>query len=220
MGLLGARHGLAATALAIAVGCLNTLSPTPSLAIDLGPSVERLQLPMQLLLDDEAFDQQIGGATKGMLREVRRYWRTLNWMFGRATAWWGGWFKRGVFSLIVAIIAALADTGLLNAWRLNGWRTVTTYVPMMLYVYGRLLFSRGVNLGPKLMLVAALIYGVVRNDLIPDRRFFHGRIEDIVLIVLATRAFIYACPETLVDEFAGRAINLRRRIASFQHRAG
>jgi len=219
MRLSGARQALLATVFMVAVGSLDGLVPSAALAVDAASAVERLRLPTGFLLTDESFDEQVGSSTKGLLRGIRRYWRTIGWMFGRATDWWGGWVKRGVFSLAVAIIAALADTGLLNAWRRNGWRTATTYVPMMLYVYGRLLFSNGVNIAPKLMLVAALIYGAVRKDLIPDRSLYHGRIEDVILIVLATRAFIYACPEALVDGFAERAISLRRRVASFQQRA-
>ena len=85
----------------------------------------------------------------------------------------------------------------------------------MLYVYGRLLFSRGVSLAPKLLLIGTLIYGAVRGDLVPDTRM-SGRIEDIILIVIATRAFIYACPEELVSRYAQRAVGFRRRIAELQ----
>jgi uncharacterized membrane protein YkvA (DUF1232 family) len=86
----------------------------------------------------------------------------------------------------------------------------------MLYVYTRLLFSAGVNLAPKLLLVGALIYGVVRSDFVPDSSLVPGRIEDIVLIVIATRVFVYACPEELVNAYAERAVNLKRRVLSLQ----
>jgi hypothetical protein len=43
-----------------------------------------------------------------------------------------------------------------------------------------------------------------------------GRIEDIVLIVVATRTFVYACPEALVNEYAERAVNLKRRVMAIQ----
>ena len=170
------------------------------------------------LAQGESLDQQIGGATRGLFRELRRAWRTVLWMFGRAFEWWGGWIKRGAFYFGVALVAAMADSGLVNAWRVEGLRALVTYVPLMLYVYGRLLFSAGVALLPKLLLLGALVYGVVRRDLLPDRSFVPGRLEDIVLIVIATRAFVYACPEALVDEYAERAVSLRRRIAALQQR--
>lgn len=167
-------------------------------------------LAMILLAQDDSLDDQIRGATTGLFRELRRAWRTATWMFGRAFDWWGGWLKRGAFSVAVALVAALADSGLVNAWRLAGLRALATYVPLTLYVYGRLLFSSGVTLAPKLLLLAALLYGAVRRDLIPDRSMVPGRIEDIVLIIIATRAFVYACPEALVEEYADRAVMLRR----------
>jgi len=216
-GLIG-HLAIFVAAIGLFFSSLASVLVQPVLAIEAIPALSQLHLPLPLLLDDESFDQQISGGTKGVLREVRRYGKTLLWMFNRAASWWGGWIRRGTFSLAIAIVAALADTGLVNAWRLTGWRMLTSYVPMMLYVYGRLLFSAGVNLGPKLILLAALVYGVVRDDFIRDGRFFHGRIEDILLIGLATRAFIYACPEALVDQYAARAISLHRRVRAFQQR--
>jgi hypothetical protein len=219
MGGLAGRLAIFVSALGLALTSVAGVLVQPVLAVEGLPALSQLHLPLPLLLDDESFDQQISSGTKGVLREVRRSVKTLWWMLNRAASWWGGWIWRGTFSLGIAIIAALADTGLLNAWRVNGWRMLISYVPMMLYVYGRLLFSAGVSLGPKLILAAALVYGAVRNDFIPDRRYFHGRIEDILLIALATRAFIYACPEALVDQYAARAISLHRRVMAFQQRA-
>ena len=82
---------------------------------------------------------------------------------------------------------------------------------LMLYVYGCLLFSGGVTLAPKLFFLGALIYGVIQQDLIPD-----SYIEDVIIIVIAARAFIYACPEALLNEYATRAVAFQRRIASLR----
>jgi hypothetical protein len=171
-----------------------------------------------MLVRADSVDGQISGAVKDVIRGVRRSWNTVQWMFSRAAFWWGDWLRRGAFSIAVAVIAALADRGLLNALRLDGLRALIGYVPLMLYVYGRLLFSRGVSLAPKVILLGTLVYGAVRGDLLPDTRL-SGRIEDIILIVIATRAFIYACPEELVDDYAQRAIGFRRRVAQFQQRS-
>ena len=65
-------------------------------------------------------------------------------MFWRALDWWGGWLKRGAFSIAVAIVAALADSGLVNAWRAEGLRTLATYSALMLYcVRAAAVLSRG-----------------------------------------------------------------------------
>lgn len=171
-----------------------------------------------MLAVEQTFNEQIGAATKSFMRELRRYWRTLRWMANKTFARWGMWIRRSVFSVGVVVVAALADSGLINAWRTEGLRVLTTYVPLMLYVYARLLFARGVRLWPKLLLLAAVIYGVLRDDLIPDRRFPRGRIEDIALIAVATRIFIYTCPQPLVDAFAERAVRWRQRVSALRAR--
>lgn len=188
-----------------------------ALAGDAGGAV-RLEAAAALLAQGDSVDREISGAMKDALRGLRRSWNTVRWMFGKAANWWGDWMRRGAFSIAVAVVAALADVGLLNAFRTNGLRALVTYVPLMLYVYGRLLFSRGVSLAPKLLLLGTLLYGAVRGDLLPDRRL-SGRIEDVILIIIATRAFIYACPEALVNQYAERAIGWRRRVARLQQRS-
>lgn len=173
-----------------------------------------------VLTQADSLDGRVGGAMKSLIRELRRAWKTVRWMFTRAANWWGTWFKRAAFSIGVAVVAALADIGLMNAFRVSGIRALTTYVPLMLFVYLRLLFSRGVGILPKLLLLGALIYGAVRRDLVPDRSLVPGRLEDILFIVVATRAFIYACPEALVSDYAERAVNWRRRVAELRQRNG
>jgi hypothetical protein len=178
----------------------------------------RFEAAAALLAQADPVDRQVSGAVKDVLRSIRQSWSTVRWMFAKASSWWGDWLRRGAFSIAVAVAAALADAGLLNAFRTDGLRALVGYVPLMLYVYGRLLFARGVNLAPKLLLLGTLIYGAVRGDLLPDRRL-SGRVEDVILIVIATRAFIYACPEELVNQFAARAIGWRRRVAGIQQRS-
>ena len=137
-------------------------------------------------------------------------------LFWDVVDWWRGWLKGAVFSLAVAIIAALADKCLLDVWRAEGFRVAVRDALLMLYVYARLLLSNGVSLAPKLLFLGALIYGVVQNDFVPDTSLVPGRVEDVVLIVIATRAFIYACPDAQLNEYASRAVSFRQRIASLQ----
>jgi hypothetical protein len=215
---VGGMRTTGAVLVAAGVGALVALaggSPLPAAAAPAPASAPHAPL-IALAQAQQPIERQIGSAARNVVREVRRYFRTLGWMFGRAADWWGNWIKRASFYILVAVVAALADGSLVNAWRLEGLRVLATYVPMMLYVYARLLFSAGVKLAPKLVLVGAIVYGLVWRDLLPDRRWVPGRMEDILLIVLATRAFVYACPEELVDRYAERAVTLRRRMMTFQ----
>lgn len=209
------RFGFRPLVGALVVAVIGLAAP----AVDALPSGAEDMLEFEaaavMLVQGDSIDGQVGGVVKDAIRGVRRSWNMVYWMFAKAGSWWGDWLRRGAFSIAVAIVAALADTGLINAFRLEGLRALIGYVPLMLYVYGRLLFSRGVNLVPKLLLLGTLVYGAVRGDLLPDTRM-SGRVEDIILIVIATRAFIYACPEELVNAYAERAIGFRRRIAQLQ----
>jgi uncharacterized membrane protein YkvA (DUF1232 family) len=205
--------GIAAAAVLASVALRGTVAAAATPASHIAVAIPGAMMAADL---DEPMERQVSGFVRSVFREIRWSFRMLRWMFWRAVDWWGRWFKRAAFSIGVAIIAALADGGLVNAWRAEGLRTLLTYSVLMLYVYGRLLFSAGVKLAPKLLLIGALIYGVFRRDLIPDRSMIPGRIEDIVLIVVATRTFVYACPEALVNEYAERAVNLKRRVMAIQ----
>ena len=175
-------------------------------------------VPSAMMVDGEGqpIERWVSGLVKSVVRGIRWSFKKLRWMFGIAIDWWVAWFRRTGLLFGVAIVALLADSGLVGAWRAEGLRALVTYSSLMLYVYGRLLFSKGVSLAPKLLLLGALIYGVVRQDLVPDRSLVPGRVEDILLIIIATRAFVYACPEELVNEYAERAVSLKRRVLSTQ----
>lgn len=207
---------LIAVALFVACGVLTTTHPIGA-ATD--PPDVVVTLPGTLVTwaaEAQPFERQLRGVIKGLFRQIRGMFRLLIWMFWGAVDWWGGWLKGAAFSLGVAIIAALADSSLASVWRANGLRALVTYATLMLYVYARLLFSGGVNLSPKLLFLGALIYGILPRDFIPDTSLVPGRVEDVVVIAIATRAFVYACPDELVNDYANRAITLRRRLVSFQ----
>ncbi len=163
---------------------------------------------------DQPFERQLGGATKGLVKGVRIWTRRAASMLTRGLTWWGRWFKRVAFFVGVAIVVLLADRGLIGAWRREGLHALLNYVPLMLYVYLRLLVGSGVSRLAKALLLASIAYGVVRADLVPDRALIPGRVDDIVLIAIATRVFVFACPQELTNAYARRAISLRRRLGS------
>lgn len=165
----------------------------------------------------QPLEQQISRAAQSLIRTGHWTFRVLLGLFWDVVDCWEGWLKGALFSLGVAILAALADKGLISVWRAQGLGTMVQDSALMLYVYARLLFSDGVSLGPKLLFLGAFIYGVVQRDFIPDTSLVPGRVEDVVFIVIATRGFIYACPEAVLNEYASRAVSFRRRSASFQH---
>ena len=164
----------------------------------------------------QPIERQVGAAMRAVVHESRVLSRALTGLVWDIVGWWGVWLKAAAFSLAVAVIAALADRGLLGVWRTEGLGVAVRDAMLMLYVYARLLLSGGVSVAPKLLFLAALIYGVVQQDFVPDTSWVPGRVEDVVFIVIATRAFIYACPDALLNEYAGMAVRFRRRVASVE----
>ena len=152
--------------------------------------------------------------TKDMVRGIRRAFRQALWLISHAVNVWGRWALRSFTFVAIALLMGLLDRNLLAAWRREGIRVVGTYVPMMLYVYLRLFFDRRVLLVSKLLLIVSVTYGVWRFDLLPDRNFIPGYLEDILLIGVAMRIFLYCSPMAAVEAYAAQAVNFRRRLAA------
>jgi len=81
-------------------------------------------------------------------------------------------------------------------------------LPSLLRLYWRLLVDRRVPLWPKAVLVATLAYVVSPVDLIPDLMPVIGQLDDLTLLVLVGRAFLWWCPADVVTEHV-RALRLR-----------
>jgi uncharacterized membrane protein YkvA (DUF1232 family) len=202
-----------AVAMIVAVAALLALAaqPIPAAAYGFG-SVGHISFQST----DQPFEHSLGSFTKARLKDGRRAVRGVYWSVSRSFAKWIQWTRRALPFLAIALIAALADRGLVLAWRRDGLRVLATYLPLMLYVYARLLLSRQVRIAGKLFLLLAFAYGVKRSDLLVDRSVFPGMLDDAVLIVIATRAFLSTCPERLISAFAQEAFNWRRRVLTLQ----
>jgi uncharacterized membrane protein YkvA (DUF1232 family) len=165
-------------------------------------------------------EETVGRFTRGVVGDARKWGRRSIWMIRRSAHAWGRWLKRALYFVPFALLFALADGGLVSAWRQEGFNVIANYVPLMLYVYGRLLFSSSVRMLGKLLLAAAIVYGVRRRDLIPDRTLIPGMVEDMVFLALATRYFLRTCPADLVQDYAARALRWRGRILTLQRQRG
>jgi uncharacterized membrane protein YkvA (DUF1232 family) len=81
-------------------------------------------------------------------------------------------------------------------------------LPNLLRLYWRLLADRRVPLWPKAVLVGALVYVASPVDLLPDVLPVLGQLDDLTLIVLVGRSFLWWCPAEVVAEHM-RALRLR-----------
>jgi len=81
-------------------------------------------------------------------------------------------------------------------------------LPSLLRLYWRLLGDRRVPLWPKAVLAGAVAYVVSPFDLVPDFTPIVGQLDDLTLLVLVGRAFLWWCPAGVVTEHM-RALRLR-----------
>lgn len=81
-------------------------------------------------------------------------------------------------------------------------------LPNLLRLYWRLLADRRVPLWPKAVLVGSLVYVASPIDFVPDLMPVVGQLDDLTLLVLVGRAFLWWCPADVVAEHM-RTLGLR-----------
>lgn len=197
------------------VGALASLLAWGALPAE-GIEADRLGASGPVPLVQESIDQVIGAAAINLRRSLRQLGRTTVATIKRAAKAWSRYARRGVKFVLLALLIGLADRNLLAAWRASGIRVLISYVPLMAYVYTRLLFDSRVYGTGKLLLFAALAYGVLRRDLIPDRNVFPGLLDDVVLLTVAVRLFLSWCDDETVYAHASEAVERFGRVAAWQ----
>ncbi len=217
-----ARWLLSAGVLAAAcvAGCLllgadPALADAAALRGDVARGVSAVWAPSPLLQERPPVERRVRASVRGMIANVRWFFKRTMYLVTHSPNWWGRRARNLVWPVVFALAALFFDTSLLSAWKSDGFRVLTTYVPMMLYVYSSLFVSRGVPAVTRIGVLVALVYGVWRHDVMSDGRWSRlgvGRIDDLVVVALAVRAFVATCPEQLVARYAGRAIAIRNRI--------
>jgi len=147
-----------------------------------------------------------------MLRSVRTYVRRIVKVVRHATRWW----LEGVLGFIgfalVAILSAVFDREVVERWQVEGLRGLGRAVGLGAAVYLRLLRDPRTPIVGKLLLGFAIAYGVARVDLVPDNRAVRGYADDLLLVVLVSRAFMRMCPDDVVEEQARAAAFRRARV--------
>lgn len=168
-----------------------------------------------LLEESPPVERRLRVIARDAIRNVRKSLKYSVYLVTNSPVWWWRRVKRLFWPVVFAAGALFFDTGLLVAWKNDGVRVLVSYVPMMLYVYARLFVSVGASVVARIGVVAALVYGVWRHDLIVEGGWSSlgiGRLDDLLVITAAVRVFVATCPEELVELYAQRAISIRNRI--------
>jgi uncharacterized membrane protein YkvA (DUF1232 family) len=78
------------------------------------------------------------------------------------------------------------------------------HLPQFVRLYWRLLNDRRVSIWPKALLVLSALYVVSPVDIIPDVIPFFGEVDDLVVVIVVCRLFMYMCPREVVQEHVRR----------------
>jgi len=78
------------------------------------------------------------------------------------------------------------------------------HLPQFARLYWRLLRDARVSIWPKALLVVGVLYVISPLDLIPDFILGIGEVDDLVVLIVLARVFIYLCPPEVVREHVGR----------------
>ena len=74
------------------------------------------------------------------------------------------------------------------------------HIPNFIRLYWRLFNDRRVSWLPKAILAAGILYFIVPIDMITDFALPVGYLDDIVVLIVAVKAFIRLCPQRVVQE--------------------
>jgi uncharacterized membrane protein YkvA (DUF1232 family) len=77
-------------------------------------------------------------------------------------------------------------------------------LPNFVRLYWRLFRDIRVSVWPKALLLLGFLYVLSPVDLIPDVIPFIGEVDDLVLLIIACRLFMYLCPPAVVREHVRR----------------
>jgi len=73
-------------------------------------------------------------------------------------------------------------------------------LPNFVRLYWRLLCDRRVSIWPKALLLLSVLYVLSPLDFIPDVIPLFGEIDDLVVVIVVCRLFVYLCPREVVRE--------------------
>ena len=77
-------------------------------------------------------------------------------------------------------------------------------LPQFVLLYWRLVRDGRVSVWPKALLLLSFLYVLSPLDFIPDVIPFVGEVDDLVVLIVACRLFIYLCPPEVVREHVRR----------------
>lgn len=165
----------------------------------------------------EPLENRLSAGTTGLLRTMRKRVRqvllNLQYGAGRWSAWLGGLIVFAVIGLTVPLLGQ--DS--LKTFREEGLFAFMRELSLAVAVYVRLIIDGRTPLVGKALLAFSVAYGASGSDLFPDRFAPQSYIDDLILLILASRSFMMLCSQEIIEEHAlaaaqARARNLQKKL--------
>jgi uncharacterized membrane protein YkvA (DUF1232 family) len=144
-----------------------------------------------------------------MLRTVRKRVRQIIRKLRYGAGSWSSWLGGLVLFLVIALIVPLLGWDNLRTFREQGFLAFARELSLALAVYVRLLLDGRTPVIGKALVAFAVVYGAAPRDLFPDRPGALNFVDDLILLVLASRSFMMLCSQEIVEEHAVAAGHAR-----------
>lgn len=169
-----------------------------------------------LLTQSAPLENRLSAGTTTMLRSLRKSFRQLFRRFTYGAGQWSGWLGGGLLFLVIGLVVPVLGRDSLRTFQHEGFLAFMRELSLAVAVYVRLLIDNRTPIVGKALLAFSVIYGASLVDLFPDRGMLNY-VDDLILIVLASRSFMLLCPEAIVEEHALAAAqrseeNLRKKL--------
>jgi uncharacterized membrane protein YkvA (DUF1232 family) len=121
--------------------------------------------------------------------------------FTAAGGLWLSLLVSGLVFLLVVAVSSAVDVRMLAPRRVRPW-ALLGYVGRGTLTFLRILRDRRTPRIARVLLLVALVYWLIPRDLIPDNTVVPGFVDDLLIAVVAAKAFIHLCPDSLVARHA------------------
>jgi uncharacterized membrane protein YkvA (DUF1232 family) len=181
------------------------------------PGVRASWLELSAQPEPRGWERGLSQWSFSRLREARRLAIRVTRYLRRTIASWVNWVATGIALLLLGALASAADIRLLRVWRRHGGTQAAQQALIGIAVFLRLLRDRRLPQWPRVLLAAALLYGIAAHDFVSPPWRGLWWLDDVVVVTLAARWFVWRCPEALIVEHAqllAQRIKRRRQMSS------
>jgi len=179
--------------------CISALSATMLWAL---PTVSRLpDIRSSTYATTTAVAPGLDGFLHRLITRTERAIDRAGSLFGDAVVVWLWMLLSATLALLVAAVASVADIRMVQLRR-QGLRALPRYVGHGTRMFFRLVRDRRTPNLARSVLVLGLLYWLLPDDLIPDATFLPGFADDLVIAAVAGKAFMYLCPDALIQRHA------------------